>query len=110
MITTSDSFSYIRADSRGKPYTISVNFITMPQSYEISLAEPIDIIAVTVLQIDEESGFQELDKYYIREINGELSIGMMKRQQFNPIKSQPLDELMELVLAKYADIVKEKGQ
>lgn len=103
MITTSNGFSYIRADSRGKPYTIKVNFVTMPQSHEISLTEPIDIIAVTVLQIDEESGFQELNKYYIRDVNGEWSIGVMKKQQFNAIKSEQLDELKKLVLAKYEE-------
>jgi hypothetical protein len=81
----------------------------MPQSYEISPAEPTDIISVTVLEIDEMSGFQEIHNYYIREINGELSIGLVKKQQFNPIKSQILDELKEQVLARYEDIVREKG-
>jgi hypothetical protein len=65
---------------------------------------------VTVLKIDEESGFQEIDNYYIREMNGELSIGIIKKQQFNPIKSEPLDELKNEVLARYEDIARQKGE
>jgi hypothetical protein len=110
MIVTSDAFSFIRPDSKGKPYTFKVNFTSKPQSYEISPAEPIDIISVTVLKIDEESGFQEIDNYYIREMNGELSIGIIKKQQFNPIKSEPLDELKNEVLARYEDIARQKGE
>ncbi|ACU60019.1 hypothetical protein [Chitinophaga pinensis] len=108
MIAISNGFSYILPDSKGKPYTIKVNFTSMPQSYEISPGEPIDIISVTVLKIDEESGFQEIFNYYIRDMNGELSIGTMKKQQFNPIKSQMLEELKEQVLVRYEDIAKEK--
>lgn len=110
MIITSGAFSYIRPDSKGKPYTFKINFTSKPQSYEISPAEPIDIISVTVLKIDEESGFQEIDNYYIREMNGESSIGIMRKQQFNPIKTEPLDELKDQVLTRYEDIAREKGE
>lgn len=110
MIATSNAFSYIRPDSKGKPYTFNVNFTSKPQSYEISPTEPIDIISVTVLEIDEESGFQEIYNYYIREWNSELLIGVIKKQQFNPIKSDPLDELKDMVLARYEDMVRENGQ
>jgi len=82
----------------------------MPQSREISPAEPTDVISVTVLEIDEESGFQEIYNYYITEMNGDLSIGIRKKQRFNPINSQILDELKEQVLARYEDIVREKGR
>lgn len=110
MIATSNSFSYIRADSKGKPYIMRVNFASIPQSYEISPAEPLDIISVKVVEVDEESGFQYFYQYYIREIDGEFSIGMVKNQRFNPIKSQYLDELKEQVLIRYEEMVSKLGQ
>lgn len=100
MVARSGSFSYIRSDSKGKPYTIKVNFTAMPQSHIISAAEPMDVIAVMAIEIDEESGFQRIDDYYIRE----NSIGVLKNQRFNPIESQVLYELKELVLAKYQEM------
>lgn len=106
MIATSDSFSYIRTDSKGKPYTIRVNFTAMPQSYEISPVEPADVISVKVIEADEASGFQEYHQYYIRKADGDFSIGKLKSQQFNPIKSQVMDELKERVLTRYEEMVK----
>lgn len=85
MIATSGSFSYIRTDSKGKPYTIRVHFTSIPTSNDIS---------VMVQEVDEESGFQDIHNYYIKE----NSIGVIKNQQFNPIKSEVMDELMKKVL------------
>jgi hypothetical protein len=109
MIATSDNFSYIRHDGRGKPYTIKVNFTAMPQSYEISQGEPADIISIMAQEIDEETGFQRIDNYYIKEANGEYSIGIFKNHQYNPINSEMLDELKQLVLSRYEDALKERG-
>jgi hypothetical protein len=99
MIATSGSFSYIRPDSKGKPYTIRVSFTAMPQSYEAS-----DVISVRVQEIDEESGFQEIYDYYIRETDHEYTIGIIKNQRFVPVKSEILEELKERVLARYKEI------
>jgi hypothetical protein len=105
MIAGSGSFSYIRTDSKGKPYTIRVQFTAKPQSFEISAVEPTDVIAVMVIEVDEESGFQEIYNYYITENNGEFSIGRIKKQQYDVIKSDVLDELKERVLGNYKNMV-----
>lgn len=106
MIAITNSFTYIRRDTRGKPYTMKVNFTTMPQSNEISLGDPADLIAVTVIEVDEESGYQEYFKYYIRETKGEFFIGRIKNQRFDLIQSEFFDELKQQVLERYHDIVR----
>ena len=87
MNATSYSFSYIRTDSKGKPYTIRV-FVSKSQLIEIAGG-----ILVTVQEVDEETGFQKIDNYYIRKFDSEYLIGNIKNQRFNTIKSDVMDEL-----------------